>query len=350
MSFFSDEEIDSLKITRMILHVVGTKNFEALPERALEEEAFFIGKVVDMAAAPVFMFKAVSTTRNEIEAIATGATPFVIGAQSLAASFNRAHVVGSADGVLLMFELSVKDPSVKIYSLIKYDYKLALEQNDGAPGNKLRRIVNALVDEKKAIQKTALVRVFNGVADKNVSATDRTKHGVDLADYFSDFLSVTRDVSDTELSELTRKVLKGALQACIEHLPGKNVAKALKKAQANLGTRTLIDEDAIVEAVMLAAGHPEDDKVAGRLEKETRTRIKKSKLHELSFKPDRKILRQPYMRKIVTTEGVTILFPDRAENPNVKVVALEGGRVQIIVDTDRVTEDSVVTPKAGQPT
>ncbi|RBL66159.1 hypothetical protein C3E98_039050, partial [Pseudomonas sp. MWU13-2625] len=112
----------------------------------------------------------------------------------------------------------------------------------------------------------------------------------------------------------------------------------------------LIDEDAIVEAVMLAAGHPEDDKIAGRFEKETRTRVRKSKLHELSFKPDRKNLRQPYMRKIVTTVGVTILFPDRSENPNVKVVELEGGKVQIIVDTDRVTEDSVVTPKPGQPT
>ncbi|QHG66417.1 nucleoid-associated protein [Pseudomonas putida] len=350
MSFFSDEEIGSLKITRMILHVVGTKNFEAQPERALEEEAFFISKIVDMAAAPIFMFKAVSTTRHEIEAIASGATPFVDGAQSLAASFNRAHVGGSADGVLLMFELSVKDPNVKIYSLIKYDYKLALEQNDGAPGNKLRRIVNALVDEKKAIQKTALIRVANAVADKSVSATDRTKHGVDLADYFTDFLAVAREVSDTELSEITRKVLKAALQTCIEHLPGKDVAKALKKAQANLGTRTLIDENAIVEAVMLAAGHPEDDKIAARLEKETRTRVKKSKLHELSFKPDRKILRQPYMRKIVTTEGVTILFPDRTENPNVRVVELRGGKKQIIVDTDRVTEDSVVTPKAGQPT
>lgn len=31
MSFFSDEEIDSLKITRMILHVVGTKDFAAMP-------------------------------------------------------------------------------------------------------------------------------------------------------------------------------------------------------------------------------------------------------------------------------------------------------------------------------
>ena len=91
MSFFSDEETDSLKITRMILHVVGTKHFEAMPERALEEEAFFIGKIVDMAAAPVFMFKAVSTTRKEIEAIAAGDTSFVDGAQSLAASFNRGY-------------------------------------------------------------------------------------------------------------------------------------------------------------------------------------------------------------------------------------------------------------------
>lgn len=349
MSFFSDEEIDSLKITRMILHVVGTKNFQAQPERALEEEKFFIGKIVDMAAAAVFMFKAVSTTRTEIEAIAAGDAPFVDGAQSLAASFNRAHVGGSADGVLLMFELSVEDPDVKIYSLIKYDYKLALEQNDGAPGKKLRRIVNALVDEKKAIQKTALVRVVGGVADKNVSATDRTKHGVDLADYFADFLSIARDVSDKELSELTRKVLKGALQACIEYLPGQDVAKALQKAQANLGTRKLVDEDTIVEAVMMAAGHPQDEKIASRLEKETRTRVKKSKLHELSFEPDRRILRQPYMRRIVTTEGVTILFPDRAENPNVRVVELKGGRTQIIVDTDRVTEDSVVTPKPSKP-
>lgn len=349
MSFFSDEEVDSLKIKRMILHVVGTKNFEAMPERALEEETFFIGKIVDMAAAPVFMFKAVSSTRKEIEAIANGDTSFVKGAQGLAGSFHRQHVVGSADGVLLMFELAVSDPDVKIYSLIKYDYKLALEQNDVEPGKKLRRIVNALVDEKKAIQKTALVRVVSGVAEQTISATDRTKHGVDLADYFADFLAVTRAVSDTELSQVTRKVLKAALQCCIDQLPGRDVAKAVQKAQANLGTRRRVDEDAIVEAVMLAAGHPKDEKVANRLERETRSRVRKSTLHELSFEPDRQVLRQPYMRKIVTAEGVTLIFPDRVENPNVKIVDLEGSKKQFIISTDMVKEDNVVTPKPGQP-
>ncbi|HFH3154504.1 TPA: hypothetical protein ACGJTQ_005863, partial [Pseudomonas aeruginosa] len=86
-----------------------------------------------------------------------------------------------------------------------------------------------------------------------------------------------------------------------------------------------------------------------RLERETRRRVKSSKLHELSFKPDRKILRQPYMRKIMTVEGVTILFPDKEDNPNVTVIDLEGDKKTIIVETNKVTENSVVAPKLGNP-
>lgn len=117
-----------------------------------------------------------------------------------------------------------------------------------------------------------------------------------------------------------------------------------------LASRRRIDEEAIVEAIMVAAGHPDDEKVANRLERETRKRVRSSKLHEVSFEPDRKIFRQPYMRKIMTAEGVTILFPDKSESPNVRVVDLGGDKRQIIVDTDKVTEDGVVTPKTGQPT
>lgn len=104
-------------------------------------------------------------------------------------------MLGSADGVLCMFELAVDDPDVTIFSLIKYDYKLALEQDDAQPANALRRILTALVDDKKAIQKTALIRIVNGIASQDVSATDRTKQGPDIADYFADFLAVTRSIS-----------------------------------------------------------------------------------------------------------------------------------------------------------
>ncbi len=64
MSFFTDEEQASLTIKRMILHVVGNKDFLAMPERALEEESFFKEKILDTAAAPVFMFKNHSVVVN----------------------------------------------------------------------------------------------------------------------------------------------------------------------------------------------------------------------------------------------------------------------------------------------
>ncbi|MCF7534033.1 nucleoid-associated protein [Pseudomonas petrae] len=347
MSFFTEDEEKSLTIKKMILHVVGSKSFEAMPERDLEEQSFFTGKILETAASPVFMFKDFSSSRRELEAIARGDNLFEAGAQGLARSFNAAHVSGSADGVLCMFELEVDDPAIVIFSLIKYDYKFALEQDDENPQKSLRRILTALVDDKKAIQKTALVRVINGVACQTVSATDRTKQGPDIADYFADFLSVTRAISNRELSEVSRKLLRSILQACKKELPDEDVPKAIKRAQGVLGRRLKIDENAIVEAVLVAAGAPDDVKAATRLERETRKRVKSSKLHELTFKPDRNILRQPYMRKISTVEGVTITFPDKADSPNVRVVDLEAERKQIIVETNRVTEDSVVTPKPG---
>lgn len=112
----------------MILHVVGSKEFHAVPERELEEESFFISNILDMAASLVCRFKSVSTTSNQIEAIANRAVTFEYGAQKLALSFNSQRMFTSADGVLCMFELAVDDPHIKIYSLGKYDYNLALEQ------------------------------------------------------------------------------------------------------------------------------------------------------------------------------------------------------------------------------
>ena len=89
---FTDEEQASLTIKRMILHVVGNKDFLAMPERALEEESFFKEKILDTAAAPVFMFKNHSSTKQQLETIANGEATFERGAQALALNFNNKHV------------------------------------------------------------------------------------------------------------------------------------------------------------------------------------------------------------------------------------------------------------------
>lgn len=349
MGFFTDEEYASAKIEKMILHVVGGKTFTAMPQRKLEHVDFFTSKILETAADAVFSFKANSSTRFELENIAKGLNTFERGAQSLALSFNQKHVGGSADGVLCMFELSVTDLQTKIYSLIKYDYKTALEQDGSNPSNTLRQIVTALIDDKKAIQKTALVRVIDGIAEPAVSARDRTKQAPDIADYFADFLAVTRTISNQDLSKLTRELLRRTLKACKADLPGEDIPKATKIAQGILGKRQKIDEEAIVDAILFAAGDPDDQKIRHRLERETRTRIKKSKLHELEFKPDRSVLRQPHMRKIITAEGVTVMFVDADNNPNVQVIDTGGDTRQIIIETKRITENTLVTPPPGKP-
>ncbi|MBC9250982.1 hypothetical protein A9179_11895 [Pseudomonas alcaligenes] len=349
MGFFTDQEQDSVKIKRWILHVVGGKAFDAMPERKPEHSEFFLTKILETAADPIFSFKTTSTTRKEIEAIATGVETFERGAQSLARNFNGQHVGGSADGVLCMFELSVSDSQTKIYSLIKYDYRMALEQDGDKPEAALRRIVTALIDDNKAVQKTALVRVVGGVAEPEVSAKDRKKLAPDLADYFAKFLGVDRAISNEELSRKAREILRRALKACKADLPGEDVPKAFKAAQATLGRRMKVNEDAIVEAVLFAAGDPQDDKIRKHLERETRRRVKDSKLHELEFKPDRTVLRQPSLRKLVTVEGVTITFLDIDNNPNVRVVDQPGGGKQIVIDTKQIKENSLVATPPGQP-
>jgi len=348
MGFFTDEEQDSLKINRWILHVVGGKTFDAMPERKPEHSDFFLSKIVETAADPIFSFLETSTTRDEIEAIASGTSTFKRGGQSLARGFNTLHTGGSADGVLCMFELGVDDPDTRIYSFIKYDYRMALEQDGAKPETALRRIVTALIDDNKAVQKTALIRTVRGVAQEEVSAKDRKKQAPDLADYFSSFLGVTRAVSNQELSKKAREILSRALKACKADLPDQNVPKAFKAAQGALGRRTEINGDAIVEAVLFAAGDPEDEKIRKHLERETRRRIKDSKLHEVAFKPDRSVLRQPAMRKLVTVEGITVTFLDIDNNPNLRIVDQPGGGKQIVIETKHIKENNLVATPPGQ--
>lgn len=347
MGFFTQQEEDALSIRRMSLHVVGGKSFEAMPERKPEHTDFFKTKIVESAADSVFTFMTNSVTKIELEAIADGSLTFERGAQSLARSFNTKHVGGSADGVLCMFELDVGEPDTVIFSLIKYDYKMALEQDGDKPEAALRRIVTALIDDKKAVQKTALVRVVNGNAEMSVSARDRKKQGPDLADYFEAFLGVTRTISEEEMSKTASVLLRRTLKACSDLLPGEDVPRAFRTAKGILGRRRKVDEDAIVEAVLSAAGDPTDDKAVNRLERETRRRVRESRLHHLEFKPDRSVLRQPAIRKLRTAEGVTIIFPDIENNPNVDIKDVGGGAQRIVIETKKILENSLVADRPG---
>ncbi|MFF7709998.1 hypothetical protein [Pseudomonas sp. NPDC007930] len=337
MAFFTPTEQATLAIERMIIHVVGTPHFIPMPERPVQHADFFIRKILDTACEPLFGFKPGASARGDFEAIASGALSFERGAQSLAANFQRQHQgKATRDGVLCMFELSVRDAYTRIYSLIKYDYREAIEQD---PANALRRIVTALVDDKKAVQKSALVRVVRGAAQSDVAARDRTRQAPDITDFFAAFLGVSRRVSDKELSAIAKAVLTKTLKQVAKYLPEQNVTEALRIGQGHLGRCQRVGPAAMVDAVLAAAGNPSDGKLRARLAKVAQRNVARSKLNALEFTPDKTVLRQPAMRQLVTVEGVRVYFRDGAR------VRLEDHERKIVIETAQIVVNGLAPGK-----
>jgi hypothetical protein len=346
MGFLTELEREQLRIESMILHVVSDDDFDPAPAQVVQHAGFFLSRILDTDVAPVYQFKDVSRSRDWVEQMAQGVVTFEQGAQELSREFSRGHGTTTRDGAFFIFELRTDDVDVRIYSLIKYDYREAIEQADDEDGEtRLRRIVHAFIDDKKAIQKAALVRVVGGHAEQLLATRDRTRVAPEIADYFATFLDVHRISSDEELNRRLVSALTEAFADCKEVLPNQDVPSALRQAKAVLRDRQQIDEGAVVEAVMAAAGHPEDDETQSLLRKRTIQKLRAKRLAGLAFRPDRGVLRKAPMRKIRTTEGVTVLYPDGAVRVR-RVRDPDGVGETITITTDRVVEDTVVADKA----
>lgn len=347
MSFFSENETRSLQIENMILHVVGGKDFTPESKRKVEHSQFFIRRIVEADAQPIYSFDARSTTKLMLEQIASGRLEFEQGAQDLSREFSRLHVGGSIDGALFIFELTCDEPGTKFYCLIKYDYREAIEQSEQDGESLLRKIVHAFIDDKKAIQKAAIVRVKGGTADLSVATKDRAKTAPAIGDYFAKFLNVNRTLSDTELTANAVQALKLAITECKQYLPDQDVPKAFRVAKAILRGRAEIGEDAIVEAVQAAAENPVDEAIASAIKDISLRKIKGARLTGLSFKPDRQLLGRPPVRRIKTIEGVVLTYPDALEAASVERKAGKDGSEVIVITTKKIVEDKVVANSAS---
>lgn len=344
MGFLTEDEIQSLRIIKMILNVVREgEDFVPEPERAVEEEPFFIARIRETNAAAVHRFMEESPTKERLQQIASGELDFESGCHELSSDFASRHVGTSSEGAFFIFELETANPGVKIYSLVKYDYREVVEQTSSEDGaSLLRRIVHAFIADKRAMQKSALVRVVGGVADYEISASDRIKAGPDISEYFAKFLRVTRDRSDEELNRTLAIVLLDSLKENREFLPNGDVARALQHAKDVLRDRQEVTEEAIQEAIAAAAGHPDDENVRSRLRATALRKIRAARLEGLSFAPNPQVLRRPPTRKVSTAEGVTLTYPDDIDATTVRRERrAEGGEV-ITIETERITEDTFV--------
>lgn len=345
MSFLTDAELASLRLTHMSLHIVSDGDFKPEHELAIEHEDFLLDRIRDVDVDSVYRFADQSVIRDKVEEIASRKVGFELGAQQLSHLFNKQHTGVARDGAFFVLEIGVENEEVYLYALMKYDYGQALEvvEKDGATG--LRRIVEAFVGDKKAIQKSALIRVVGGKAEAVISTRDRTgKPAPQLTEYFQKFLDVVRDRTDKELTLVVKEVVRTSIADNREYLPEGGVAPAVSRALEVLRQTPVINEEAINHAVWVGAGQPEDEKVQAALQKSVGRHVKNKRLSGVSFSPDGSQLGKPITREVTTEEGVTIRYHSNLEGAAVKRRTLDDGATQFVVTTKTYT-DAVLSDK-----
>ncbi|CAA2145081.1 nucleoid-associated protein [Methylobacterium bullatum] len=346
MGFFTDEELLQLKIKKMILHVVGDGGFEAQPELpAVQQEEFFLARIGEINASGLFRFEAGSATKATLEAMATGKQSFQMGGQALAGAFSKSHVGASKDGAFFVFELMPLDAGVKLYAMFKIDYKSAIERTRQDGAVQLRKIIEAFIEDRKAVQKSCLIKVAHGVALADVSAKDRIGQAPNLTDYFQRFLGVRRERSDEELNKSALSGVRNALNDVQSHLPQKDVGKAFALAKDALRHRQRIDTKAIHEAVLAALGPDPADDAKAAINAAVERQIRKQRLTGLAFKPNAQALRRSPRRRVKTVEGVVIEYPAELEDVSVRRVTHKDGRATLTIDTKHIEHDVLVPDK-----
>jgi hypothetical protein len=341
MGFLTEQEAESLRLSRMSLHIVGGDGeFEAQPELEVEHDDFLLQIIKDIASDGIYSFDDLSATKANIERMATAEVTFENGAQLLASDFFRLHVQSAKDGAFFVFELSVDDERTSIYALIKYDYSPVLEVVQGDGPQKLRQILEAFANRKSAIQKSAVVRTRDGSVEAQISTRDRMGRPAPLlTDFFQNYLQVKRDRDDEQLTRDAKDVVRKSLQDNIEILPRGGFAASLSRANSVLRDAQQINETVINQAVWVGAGQPEDPEYVQKLEKAAAKHLTKARLTGINFAPARAALPRALKRTVTTDEGVRLEYSTDLVGQAVVVEGLPDGRTRFIVTTRNYRDD-----------
>lgn len=346
MGFFTEEEQDQLRVTRMILHVIGGPEdpFVPVTEAAVQQEAFFRTRILESAGDAVHRFNEGALVPGILEEMVADDDAFEGGGQRLARLFSNMHSRQASKGAFFVFQLDSANDT-RFYALIKYDYRQVVELAQENGQNVLRAIVQAFVKERKAIQKICIVRIVNGAVDPMVSAADRMHQAPDLTDYFAKYLEVSRDRDDAELSDRLDGAMRAALKDIRDCLPeGVGVPAALRLMKKALQAREVVTNADVVDAALHAAGRPKDEKIRSKISQKVRMHLKRVKLDDVEFRPERRIFHLKPREFVRTAEDVRIEYP--GEQLGLAVVRAEkDGVTTFTITTRKIVDDGTVSVK-----
>lgn len=328
----NDAQIKSFKIKKLIFHVIDveaeeTHRVKALDELELDDEQskFFLERIKSVASGIQYNFiEHAVHTQNPCKQLLSNEAEFRTNSIILTQGFASYHKKNMASGVFVVAIVETfytEAERINLVFLAKFDhrnvYQIIVKANDDGLGNHavMQRVADTLVEDKSAIQKSALINLDNEKYDWDVLADERRLNTKgEITDYFRDFLGVSlKEVASVLTKRAVQIVHSWASAQDLAELPtGEEKGNYRSRAVAYMESNAVFDIDDYLNAVVRDEVN-EDRKL--RMEQSLRSRLDEAGITNQKF-PTRpnslpKTLKKQQWK---TNEGITLEFYGEARD------------------------------------
>jgi hypothetical protein len=214
-SVFTLEEKESIEIVKFIFHIIIEDQLKPIFLDELElddaQKKFFKKRFEDASEGTQYLFidkKKSIVNKNCVEILKDVSKNFILKSEDLTADFKRHHNKTTNNGVFITAIIRIEG-NVDLIFLMKLEHRKVYGYERKDKKAIMKEIQNTFVEDKRAIQKVAIVDV-NDNFKWNVLAFDRNATGKKgLSDYFANYLEV---IERETPSVLTQRTLSTVIQ------------------------------------------------------------------------------------------------------------------------------------------
>lgn len=344
-STLTEDQKNSLQITEFVFHIIDPSipdedqilpiDEVQLPEK---QKVFFLDRLKEILTGTQYVFKPDAGLVKQ-KCIELTAYPKKINEISriLASDFTGRHKGSMSIGIFVVAKvkfLAKANNWKRLILLLKMDQSESFSYKRVKVNEKYIAVLNenenSLSRDKNSIQKSAVIDADNYFA-WDVLAFDRVQKPR-IGDYFKAFLGVQERQQEAVLTrEALNTVKQWAKSIPQEDLPeGEDSASFTGRAFDYLKNNINFDSDNFIETVVRDENKERREKLTSQL----KSKLTEKGIYGQTFVPKPESLkRAETLSKMVTKEGVSVIFQGSREAVGIDVSPLPNGRTRITIET-----------------
>ncbi|NOJ41566.1 nucleoid-associated protein [Bradyrhizobium australiense] len=348
MGLLDQEVLDGITIQRMIFHVVGPANedFQLMDEiDASGFEQFFLDRIRETNVGNRFSFiGAEAGVCPSLRSVWKDGAKFVQRSKELTELFQNGHKGApmSSRGAFIVAQLG--GLSVAAFALIKFDDQKVLRyqqvtNKDGLVRAKVTEVDNTFIEDRKAMQKSALIILNSDGGD--LAVYDRANKR-NITEYFKTFLGVKRLWTPSDATERLMKAFSASALAHKQSMPDDVKRNWRRNLHIATQSRESIEpgEDLNVFGAQVFGPFWADE----GFRKEVDRALHRNRISGEVIEIERSLIKPPQVRRLRTRENILIVYPQQLDDAGSAVVNVEkgtDGSATITIKTQGIIDDEL---------